>query len=80
MPIINQPFEFIAMDLVGPLPRTENCHLLVIMDYATCWPEVIQLKNTSSKAIANEIAALFTRNGVPKKFLMIAVQTLSVNR
>ena len=39
--IIGDPFRRIAMDVVGPLPRTRrgNRFILVVSDYATCYPE-----------------------------------------
>ena len=59
------------MDLVGPLPRTKagNRHILVLMDYSIHWPEAIPLRNTDSKTIADEIAALFARVAVPEEIL-----------
>jgi len=40
LPIISVPFSQIAMDLVGPLPRSSRGHqyILVILDYATRYP------------------------------------------
>ena len=37
MPIITTPFHRIAMDIVGPLPKTRsgNKYVLTICDYAT---------------------------------------------
>ena len=59
------------MNLVGRLPRTKagNRHILVLMDYSTRWPEAIPLHNRDSKTIADEIAALFARVGVPEEIL-----------
>ncbi|GFU78523.1 retrovirus-related Pol polyprotein from transposon 412 [Trichonephila clavipes] len=39
---VGAPFERIAFDILGPLPRTVsgNKYLLVVMDYFTKWPEV----------------------------------------
>ena len=47
LPIIEEPFSQIAMDIVGPLPRsrTGNRYVLVICDYATWYPEAIPLKS-----------------------------------
>ena len=63
------------MDLVGPLPRTKagNRHILVLMDYSTRWPEAIPLRNTDSKTIAYEIAALFARVGVPEELIVAQI-------
>lgn len=43
--IIRTPFERIAMDIMGPLPKSARGHqyILVILDYATRYPEVIPL-------------------------------------
>ncbi|XP_058642045.1 uncharacterized protein LOC131546483 [Onychostoma macrolepis] len=44
LPIIEVPFERIGMDLIGPLPKSARGHehILVIVDYATRYPEAIQ--------------------------------------
>ncbi|GFV30540.1 hypothetical protein TNCV_9181 [Trichonephila clavipes] len=37
---VGAPFERIAFDILGPLPRMSvNKYLLVVMDYFTKWPE-----------------------------------------
>ena len=43
--------------------------MLVIMDYATRWPEAIPLKNMCSQTVADELCVLFTRYGVPEQVL-----------
>ncbi len=46
LPVISQPFERIAMDIVGPLKSHRgNQFVLVICDYATCYPEAFPLKH-----------------------------------
>ena len=67
LPVISEPFSKIGMDLVGPLPRTKlnNRHILVVMDYATRWPEAFPLSTMENRAIADELLVLFTRVGVP---------------
>ena len=44
MPMIELPFQRIAMDVVGPLPRSQrgNQFILTICDYATWYPEAKQ--------------------------------------
>uniref|UniRef100_A0A674CNJ5 Gypsy retrotransposon integrase-like protein 1 n=1 Tax=Salmo trutta TaxID=8032 RepID=A0A674CNJ5_SALTR len=71
LPIIETPFERIAMDIVGPLPKSARGHqyILVILDYATRYPEAIPLRTMASKNIAKELVLLFTRVGVPKEIL-----------
>ncbi|GFY27539.1 hypothetical protein TNCV_2071571 [Trichonephila clavipes] len=42
---VGAPFERIAFDILGPLPRTSgNKYLLVVMDYFTKWPEVYPIR------------------------------------
>ena len=71
MPIIETPFERIALDIVGPLPKTSRGHryLLVILDYATRYPEALPLRAATSKAVARELTLLFSRVGLPKEIL-----------
>ena len=71
LPVISEPFSRIGMYLVGPLLRTKlnNRHILVVMDYATRWPEAFPLSTTESQAIADELLVLFTRIGVLKEIV-----------
>uniref|UniRef100_A0A803JM67 Gypsy retrotransposon integrase-like protein 1 n=1 Tax=Xenopus tropicalis TaxID=8364 RepID=A0A803JM67_XENTR len=71
LPVIETPFERIAMDLVGPIVKSArgHQHILVIMDYATRYPEAIPLRNTSSKSIARELVHVFSRVRIPKEIL-----------
>ncbi len=49
MAIIEVPFERIGMDLVGPFPKSNRGHehILVIVNYATRYPEAVPLRKTS---------------------------------
>ncbi|XP_068121096.1 uncharacterized protein [Hyperolius riggenbachi] len=71
LPIIEVPFHRIAMDLVGPLVKSAKGHqyILVVLDYATRYPEAIPLRNTSAKTIARELFHMFARTGIPKEIL-----------
>ncbi len=71
LPIIEVPFERIGMDLVGPLPKSAwgHEHILVIVDYATRYPEAIPLRKATSKAIAQELFLLCSRVGIPSEIL-----------
>ncbi|KAJ8369543.1 hypothetical protein SKAU_G00095710 [Synaphobranchus kaupii] len=57
------------MDLVGPLPRTSrgHCYILVILDYATLYPEAVPLCTSITKAIACEVLQLVNWVGLTKK-------------
>jgi hypothetical protein len=69
---VGQPFDLIAMDIVGPLPKTKNNnhYLLVITEYLTKWVEAFPIPNdesiTIAKILVNEI---FSRYGAPKRLL-----------
>ncbi|XP_064418480.1 uncharacterized protein LOC135358762 [Latimeria chalumnae] len=71
LPIIETPFERIAMDLVGPVEKSARGyqHILVIVDYATRYPEAFPLRNTSTKSIASALLQLITRVGIPREIL-----------
>ena len=59
------------MDNVGPLPRsrTGNRYILVLCDYATCYPEAIPLRTIDAKHIAEQLIGVFARVGVPQEIL-----------
>ncbi len=71
LPIIGVPFECIGMDLVGPLPKSARGHehILVIVDYATRYPEAVPLRKATAKAIAQELFLLSSRVGIPAEVL-----------
>ena len=68
MPLISCPFEQVAMDLIGPLPRSKrgNKYILTIVDYATRvrYLEAVALPSTEVSRIARELLLLFSRVGV----------------
>ncbi|KAI2666719.1 Retrovirus-related Pol polyprotein [Labeo rohita] len=71
LPVIEVPFERIGMDLVGPLPKSARGHehILVIVDYATRYPEAVPLRKATAKNIAQELFLLFSRVGIPNQIL-----------
>ena len=71
LPIVDSLFERIAMDIVGPLPRSRSGYrfVLVVCDYATRWPEVMPLKSIDAGHVDEELMVLFSRVGVPKEIL-----------
>ena len=66
MLIIETPFDRIALDIVGPLPKTSRGHryILVLVDYATRYPEALPLRAATTKAVARELMLLFSRVGI----------------
>ena len=71
LPTIQEPFKRIAMDIVGPLPRSNSGkrYILVICDYATRYPEAIPLKSIDAAHIAEQLMTLFSRVGIPEEIL-----------
>ena len=69
LPVMSEPFERIAMDIVGPLPRSRSgCrYVLVLCDYATRYPEAIALKSIDAQTIAEELIKEFAQVGIPKQ-------------
>ena len=58
MPIIDTPFDRVAVDLVGPVfPPTEkgNKYVLAMMDYATRYPEALPLKDIKTETVAEAL-------------------------
>ena len=72
MPLIETPFERIAVDIVGPIhPLTDrkNRYILTIIDYATRYPEAIPLPGIEAERVAEALMSVFTRVGIPKEML-----------
>ena len=66
-PIVDSPFERIAMDIVGPLPQScsGNKFVLVVCDF-----KAVPLKSINAGHVAEELMVLFSRVGVPKEIQM----------
>lgn len=65
---VGVPFERIALDILGPLPRTSNGnkYLLVIMDYFSKWPEVVPTSDQEATTVAGALVDNWvSRFGVP---------------
>ncbi len=72
MPLIEVPFERVAVDIVGPLhPISDRGkrYILTIVDYATRYPEAIPLARIETVDVAEALFQVFTRVGVPKEIL-----------
>lgn len=70
-PIITEPFEQIALDLVGPLPKGNRgaCFILTAMCMSTCWPEAVALRLITAKSVAEAALEIFSRMGLPLQIL-----------
>ena len=72
MPLIDTPFQRVAIDLVGPFsPITErrNRYILTMVDYATRYPEAIALPSIDTECVAEGLIEIFSRVGVPCEIL-----------
>ena len=72
MPLIDEPFHRVAVDLIGPLyPATDrgNRYVLTVVDYATRYPEAVALRNIDTECVAEALVDIFSRVGVPREML-----------
>ena len=66
------PFKHVAVDLIAPItPTNDKGHryVLTLVDYATCYPEAMPLKNISTKTVAEALLDLYSRVGIPEEAL-----------
>ena len=70
-PVISEPFEEIALDIIGPLPRSRQGYryALTAICMASRWPEVYPLKDTKAESIVDGLVHFIARNGIPSKVL-----------
>ncbi|KAK7474090.1 hypothetical protein BaRGS_00034696 [Batillaria attramentaria] len=71
MPLIDEPFRRIAVDLVGPLvlPDRKNRYILCVVDYATRYPEPVALPSIEAERVAEALVEIWSRVGVPREVL-----------
>ena len=69
--ILTEPFEAIAIDLVGPLPKGKGgCqYLLTYVCLATRWPEAVPLRGITAKAVCDGLWSIFSRTSIPEVIL-----------
>ncbi len=66
------PWDLLAMDLMGPLPRTRrgNTQLLVVVDHFSKWVELFPIRKATATAVANKLEQeIFCRWGAPSALL-----------
>ncbi|XP_037774631.1 uncharacterized protein LOC119571362 [Penaeus monodon] len=68
-PVPEEPFQTLAMDLMGPFPLTEagNKYILVITDFLTRFEAVEALPDKTTEAVAKSIYGIFLQYGVPRR-------------
>ena len=72
LPTVENPFDRIAVDFVGPLPVTSsgNKYILVFVDYTTRWPEAFATKDMKASTVAEIfIREILCRHGAPVQLL-----------
>ena len=70
MPVYRVPFEQVAIDIVGPFPRSHGYrYLLTYICLASRYPEAIPLKHATASECAEVLLEIFSRNGVPMSLL-----------
>ena len=72
VPIVDEPFNRIAIDVVGPLLQSEsgNQFIVVCSDYLTRWPEAFAVPDTTAPTIARLfVENIVCRHGAPRVLL-----------
>ena len=69
IPPMGLPFRKIFIDIVGPLPRSENGYryILSIVDLNTRYPEAVPLKTQTTEEVADALIGVFARVGIPQE-------------
>ena len=67
--IVTQPFQDIAIDIVGPFPTAVGGfrYLLTCVDNATRWPEAVPLRSTTARVVISSLTDIFVRCGFPSR-------------
>ncbi len=70
-PILTEPFESVAVDLVGPLPKGKRGHqyILTYVCLATKWPEAVPLRRVTARVVAEGLWSIFSRTAIPERLL-----------
>ncbi len=70
-PVLTEPFESVAVDLVGPLPKGKGgCRfLLTYVCMATRWPEAVPLRSITARSVAEGLWSIFSRTAIPEQLL-----------
>ena len=73
--IVDEPFKRIAMDIVGPLPRSRsgNRYILVICDYATRYPEAVAMRTIE---ILTDQGSNFTSQLIAELYRLLHVRPI----
>ncbi len=70
-PILTQPFESVAVDLVGPLPKGKrgSKYVFTYICLSSRWPEAMPMRTASAQEAAQCFVQIIARTGIPLKVL-----------
>ena len=68
---ITEPFEQVALDLVGPMPIAKGGYRFILTSVcmASKWPDAVALKSVPAKAVAEASMEIFCRTSLPLQML-----------
>lgn len=68
IPAISQPFEYLIVDCVGPLPcaKSGSKYLLTVMCQSTRYPAAYPLRSITTKAVVRALTQFISVFGIPK--------------
>uniref|UniRef100_A0A8C5MKZ9 Gypsy retrotransposon integrase-like protein 1 n=1 Tax=Leptobrachium leishanense TaxID=445787 RepID=A0A8C5MKZ9_9ANUR len=72
LPVVGEPFEWVAVDLVGPLAIASSSgkqFILTVVDYATRYSEAVALSSIRADKVADALIGIFCRVGFPREML-----------
>ena len=70
-PVLTEPVEAMAVDLIGPLPKAKGGFRFVLTTIcmASRWPEAVPLKNISARNIAEGLISILSHMAIPLTIL-----------
>ena len=72
MPLIDTPFNRVAVDIIGPIaPPSEAGHryILTLVHYITGYPEAVPLKKITTEVVAEALLDIYSRVDIPEEVL-----------
>ena len=71
MPVLSVPFEVVAIDLVGPFPRSRKGfkYLLTAICLASRYPEAELLRTVEAAEVVEKLVEILSRHGWPRQIL-----------
>ena len=72
MPLIDEPFKRVAVDIIGPLSPTTtrgNRYIFTLVDNATRYPEAVALPTIETERAAEALLDIFSLIGIPEEML-----------